>query len=307
MDVYDQVQARITAVPHLTAWPDTRFILDRAVNGRPKNWLIPLVSCRAVGGDVEDVIPVIAALACFQLSIIMIDDLLDEDPDGIHHQLGVPATANSAAAFQAFGFEVIAQSHYSAETQAALLRLFNEMVLTTSYGQYLDTQPLQDEADYWRQVDLKSGPFFGTAFHAGALAGGVDEETAVKIKELGLLYGKLIQIHDDLGDTLAQPASPDWVWERPSLPILFAQLVSHPEQARFRQLFQAIPDEAALAEAQEILIRSGAVSYCLHHIITGHQEAIAMLDGLDIQNKTDLNTLLTELIDPVNAMFAVVG
>ena len=148
------------------------------------------------------------ALACLQISII----LIDADPRGEHHCIGMPATANAAAAFQAAGLEIVAQWGYPPATQCAILRLFNQMVLTTAYGQYLDTQSLNDEAAYWRQVELKSAPFFGSAFHIGALAGGADEETAVQLQQLGLLYGKLIQIHDDLGDTMAQPATPDWEW-----------------------------------------------------------------------------------------------
>lgn len=72
----------------------------------------------------------------------------------------------------------------------------------------------------------------------------------------------MIQLHDDLNDTMAVPANPDWLQGRKPLPILFAQSVDHPDHARFQELCQDISNENALREAQDILIRCGGVSYC---------------------------------------------
>jgi len=57
-------------------------------------------------------------------------------------------------------------------------------------------------------VQTKSSPFFGMALQIGALLGGASIETAKRLKELGNLYGEMIQVHDDLSDTLAVPATP---------------------------------------------------------------------------------------------------
>ncbi len=302
-DIYEQIQAQITAVPHIASWLDMVSILDKIVQRRPKHWALPLITCQAMGGAAADAVPVMAALGCLQISIILIDDLLDEDPRGQHHEIGMPAAANAAAAFQAAGLDIIAQANYPQVTRNILFTIFNHMVLATAYGQYLDSQSLCDEAAYWQQAELKSGPFFGTAFQVGALAGGADVETAVQLKQLGTLYGKLIQLHDDLGDVMSQPATPDWNWERPSLPILFARQVSHPEQERFCQLCQAIPEPTALAEAQEILIRCGAVSYCLHHVVTGYEEARTVLAAIQLHERAALTDLIEGLVTPVHALF----
>ena len=82
------------------------------------------------------------------------------------------------------------------------------------------------------------------------------------LQKLGGIYGEMIQIHDDMHDAMETPANPDWVQGRSPLPILFASLVSHPEQKRFLALVQNITEPAALQEAQDILIRWGAISYC---------------------------------------------
>jgi geranylgeranyl pyrophosphate synthase len=60
-----------------------------------------------------------------------------------------------------------------------------------------------------RIVKTKSSPFFGTALQIGALLGDFSAKNVGGLKELGILYGEMVQIHDDLNDALAVPANPD--------------------------------------------------------------------------------------------------
>jgi hypothetical protein len=73
------------------------------------------------------------------------------------------------------------------------------------------------------------------------------------------------QIHNDLNDTMAVPANPDWRLDRSPLPILFAQVVEYAEKERFLGLCQNISNPVALTEAQTILIRCGASATVLTH------------------------------------------
>jgi hypothetical protein len=45
-------------------------------------WLLPLQACEAVGGTPEQAVPAATAVACSQIGIILIDDMLDLDPHG---------------------------------------------------------------------------------------------------------------------------------------------------------------------------------------------------------------------------------
>ncbi len=307
MDIYEQIHTHITAVPHLQEWPDLLSIVQRSVARRPENWQLPGVACRAVGGQTEQAIRVMAALACLQISIILVDDLLDEDPQGEQQRLGTPAVANAAAAFQAAGLTLIRDSDYPPASQLALLTCLNDMAATTAYGQYLDTLGVENEAAYWQQVQLKSAPFFGAAFQVGALAGGADQTTAGQLRQLGLLYGRIIQVQDDLKDVMAQPAGPDWLPGRSPLPILFAERVQHPDQERFQQLRERVSEPAALVEAQEILLRCGAVSYCIHHIVNGYHEAQQLVGGMQLAENAGFLALFDELLAPVQELFMAVG
>jgi geranylgeranyl pyrophosphate synthase len=141
----------------------------------------------------------------------------------------------------------------------------------------------------------------------GALFGEAPFELAEKIKQIGGLYGEMIQIHDDLNDTMAVPANPDWVQGRAPLPILFAKLVDHPERSRFLELCGEVTDENALREAQEILIRCGAVSYCVDQLLRRHQSARDILQGTELARPELIECLLEEVIAPVWKLFDAIG
>jgi len=63
---------------------------------------------------------------------------------------------------------------------------------------------------------------------------------------------------------------------------------------------------AALREAQEILIRSGAVSYGLYQLPARERTAREQLAALDLMDTAGLSALLDELIAPVITLLAAV-
>lgn len=159
---------------------------------------------------------------------------------------------------------------------------------------------IEDEETYWKIVRAKSSPFFSTAFEIGALVGGAPLELAARIRELGVIYGMMIQIHDDLDDTLAVPAKPDWNTGRAPLPILFAQVVDHPSRSRFGELRpHARRQVSALEEAQQILIECGAVSYCIHELLERHEKARELVSTLPIERQDVMENVFEDIIQPV--------
>lgn len=307
MDIYDLALERLSGLSIVQAWPEMQGILKRVIAKKDRHWRIPVVACEAVGGCWEQGLPALAALACLHTSILLIDDLLDADPRGEYHRLGAPAVANLAAALQAVSLEVLAHSEAPLPARLAALQSLNLAALTIAGGQQLDTQNPTDEAAYWRVVEMKSAPFFGAALQVGALLGGASIEMAEGLRQWGNLYGEMIQIHDDLNDAMAVPANPDWRLGRTSLPILFAQNVDYRERQQFLELrrqLQCEPDPQALAEAQTILLRCGAVSYSLEELFSRHRTAREWLEGLVIPDPAALELLLEDLMDPVNRLFA---
>ena len=117
----------------------------------------------------------------------------------------------------------------------------------------------------------------------------------------------MIQVHDDLNDTMAVPANPDWLQKRKPLPILFALTVEHPDRTRFLELYQDISNENALQEAQEILIRCGAVSYCVDQLLRKHRTAQDILNNTPLPNKGVVEGLVQGVIAPVWKLFEALG
>ena len=307
MSIYESIVAYLLNDLSFEVWPELRMILERIEAKKPRDWKLPMRVCEAVGGSTEQAIPASSAIACAQIGIVLIDHMLDEDPRGEYLRVGVAQAANFSSAFQSLGGKAVLESSALPKTKILVLHVLNQMLTDVAYGQHLDAQNAPSEIAYWRIVRRKSASFFGAALQVGALFGEADVEIAEKIKQIGGLYGEMIQLHDDLNDTMAVPANPDWIQGRLPLPILFAQTVEHAERARFLELRRRITHEDALLEAQDILIRCGAVSYCVDQILRRHQAAQEIIAALLLPNRDVLDALIEEVVAPVWKLFDAVG
>jgi hypothetical protein len=166
----------------------------------------------------------------------------DEDPRGEYHLIGQAQTANFAASFFSLGQATILQSQSQIQVKLGAADALSRMLSTVAFGQYLDCQSPQAEPAYWQVVETKSASFFAAALQLGAWFGGAPETVVGNIGQFGGLYGAMIQIYDDLNDSLDEPANPDWLQNRSPLPILFAQSVGHPDRTRFLELRRDVSD-----------------------------------------------------------------
>lgn len=307
MSLFTQTLNFLSQLPILCTWPELLAFLAHGAENQPDDWHLPILACKAVGGTSTTAVPAVASLAALQGSIILIDDMLDADQRGYHHRLGMPVAANFATGLQAAGLEAITQANLSIGTRLEILSALTQMIGQIGYGQQLDCQNPMDEVGYWQTVKAKSAPFFGTAMYIGALCGGADTELATAIRTFGTLYGVIVQIHDDLNDTMTTPAGPDWLMGRSTLPILFALNTPHPERERFIQLSAQASNLDALHAAQEILLRCGAVSYAVDQIIVRYREAEMLLKNLSLSRPDALTPLLTAIINPVWQLIDAVG
>lgn len=302
MELYQAVGQYLAHLPTVQAWPEMNQFLQKIIAKKPTHWRLAARACQAVGGTLEDAIPAVAAMGALFLSIVLVDDMLDHDPKGQHLLYGEGATANMASALQAMGYEAIAASPLTPTRQSLIVRRLNQMMLKTTVGQYWDSQNPSDEESYWRVAHTKSSPYFSTSLFVGAVMGGADEDTAERLAALGAVYGEMIQVNDDLNDVMEVPANVDWAEGRYPLPILFAASVNHPQQARFLALRSQVHDEASLLEAQEILIRCGAMSYGVEQLSQRYQKAIHILEKTPLADPTPINQLVEKLFAPINRL-----
>jgi geranylgeranyl pyrophosphate synthase len=283
----------------MAAWPEVGSLFTMERDRVRPDWQLPVLACRAVGGDETIALPAVAAVACLQISIILVDDMLDQDPRGTYRRLGHGRAANLALAFQAAALALVGQAPVPAERRAAASAALARAALTTAFGQELDVQNLHGEESYWRVVQTKSTPFYGTGLQLGALLAGASSEVTQELYDLGVLIGEIIQVYDDLIDAFQSPANPDW-WEgRNNLALLYASTVAHPQRERFTSLLTHVDEPQILEEAQQILIGSGAVSYCVYQLIQRHRAARRLLNGLVLADPAPLSDLLVKQMEPL--------
>ena len=307
MNEREDIQACILALPEVAAWPEMAGIFEHSNSTPHSDWSLPGMACRAVGGDEAAAIPGAAALACVQISIILVDDMLDDDPRGEHLRLGAGPAANLALAWQAAAFRLVEQAPVSVERRSAVVASLAGMALTTALGQQWDAQNLAGEENYWKVVRAKSTPFYAAALHVGALLGGAEAGVAEGLRDFGVLIGEVIQIQDDLLDAFQTPANPDWKQGRNNLLLLYALTAKHPTRDRFVELLSHIDDPQALHDAQQILVRCGAVSYAAYQLIQRYQTARQRLAALPLADPAPMQELLTRQTQPLADLLKTIG
>lgn len=305
----DHIKATLLAMPELANWPDLAPLIARLRHVRPLSCLEhPRIAAQALGVDPDRALPGSVAVYGLQAGIHLIDDMIDHESTGLYRSLGEGATANLATALIAAGFRAIAEAGVSDARRARMLGLLASTVLTTAHGQALDAEATIDEAAYWRLVEAKSTPLFGAALAIGGTLAGADEETSQSLERIGRDVGTLVQIHDDLGDAMDETAQPDWQRPGANLAMLYAASADHPQRERFVTVTaQAMHDEGALSEAQAILVRSGAISYCCYKIAEVHGRARALADTMSLPEPTPIRDLLEHYIAPLEDLLRQAG
>ena len=305
---FERLKSKIRAIREVAAWPQMSDLVDRAVH---RDWIsvwdYPVVACQAVGGTEEQALPGAAAVFCSVVSIHLVDDMLDDDPRGDYHRLGVGPTANLALAFQAAGHRLLDDPSIDPHLRSSLQAIFAGMSLATSYGQNLDSRELRNEQEYWQTVESKTPPLFAAALQIGALLGGASRETAKQLAHFGHTLGLCVQVSDDLSDALKVPARADWQRGSNNLPILYALTAEHADREEFRQLVSGVNDPETLDRAQKILLRCGAVSYCAFKLLEFAREARASLARIALADPEPVARLLDLHMRPLHKLFESVG
>jgi geranylgeranyl pyrophosphate synthase len=306
--MFEEIKERVHAVSGIAAWPQMLRLTERVVHRDSISvWDYPAAACQAVGGKAEAALAGAAAVFCSMISIHLVDDMLDDDPKGDYHRLGVGRAANLGLAFQAAGHLLLDDPETAPEVRAELHATFARMSLGTAFGQDMDSRELRSEEEYWRTVEAKTPPLFGAAFRLGALQGGAPRSVADGIETFGGILGRFVQVSDDLSDALETPAKADWGRRSNNLPLLYAMTAAHPLRERFLDLSTRSEDPEALAEAQKILIRSGAVSYCAFKMIELSQEAREALARIALLKPEPVERILAAHLRPLHKLLESVG
>lgn len=303
-----EILDRLRGLPEIAGWPEALAYAERAVHQEGRSvWDYPAAACLAFGGTHETALPGAAAVFCALTGIHLVDDLLDDDPHGEFRRLGAGRAANLALAFQATAHLLLDEAAADGAARTGLQTRLARMALATARGQELDVHEPGDEEAYWRTVGAKTPPLFAAALEIGALLGGAPPAAVAALGRLGAAMAHFVQVSDDLADALETPASADWGRGRGNLAILYAMTADHPEREAFRALAARAGEPSALAEAQRILVRSGAVAYCLYRLTAFAQEAQGLLAAAPVPDPRPLERLLSRQRQPLSRLLAAAG
>jgi geranylgeranyl pyrophosphate synthase len=301
---FERLKGLIDRLPEVDSWPEMRDLIDRAQHREGISpWEYPVAACLASGGSEEKALPGAAAIFCALVAIHLIDDMLDNDPKGDYHRLGVGRVANIASAFQAVAHQIIEGS--GTQRAVAMQKQLSRAFLATARGQDLDTVEAVNEEDYWRAVEAKTPPLFAAAFALGGLLADASDQEIAGFERLGRSLGCFIQVSDDLSDVLSTPAGADWNRPRNNLALLYALTANHPEREEFARLAADPGRPGALAAAQKILFKSGAVSYCALQMSHFAVELRSEVKRLGVASRTPLDRLIDRVVRPLDHLFSV--
>lgn len=301
-----QLQRWFEMLPEPEMWPSLIALRERMEKPRG-DWELPGMAYLAVTGESSETGAGWLPLALLQASIILVDDILDQDEHGLTGQYAPGVVANLALALQALAFQALQELTLPPAIEHAVYRCLTTMCIHTAYGQQLDVANLSGEENYWRLIRAKSAPFYQASLEVGALIGRAEMAVVAGLGQFGVWLGELVQILDDQIDALEQPANADWLEGRNNLLIMYALQADHPEQERFRALRARAAEAEALAEAQQMLGRCGAVSYAFYQRIARLKAMVRLLADLPLRTPQPLQELVMQFAREIAATLSRTG
>ena len=299
-----QIEAAVRDIvlqhPNVRTWPLLTDIWQKATAPgqlRPA-WKFPIFASQALGESWQTAVFAAAAIGCVQLSIIFVDDIMDNDIHGLHHQHGSGMIANLSLALQATATALLQEAPVNEVVKWQAAHCLNQMALDTAVGQYLDSTspPLTDaETKYWQTIRAKSGPFFGAGLQMGAILNQMPSPLPQQLYHLGELVGDMVQIADDLEDIFDKQPHSDWQHPHKNLLLLYALIADYPQKATFKQHLA----QNNLEAARELLIEMGAIHYALHTLQETQKEAFTYLDTITTLHDSTPLTYLLKQHDPL--------
>jgi geranylgeranyl pyrophosphate synthase len=278
-------------------------ILDHALKpkGNRERPLLVRLSCEAVRGKFEDIIPAAVAIELLHFSTLVIDDVLDNSPlrgseKTVFNAYGPKYAIIVAELLNSLAFLTLNDLSSTINDQRRILKVIDIFKKTQGelyYGQYLDLsfEHRKDtvENQYLDLVSKTTGSLIKCSLIAGAVLGGGQKEEIECLTKYGDYLGIAFQIRDDVADIVGEPQiigkqlGGDIRQGKMRLPFIKALLSCNSRQRKFltQTLRKRKISKADVERCIEILIKSGSIEYCKKVARGFSLKAVKHLEPLD--------------------------
>jgi geranylgeranyl pyrophosphate synthase len=277
--------------------------------GKRLRSLITLLSCEAVGGDVQKVLPFSLAMELLQTASLVHDDIIDEDlvrrgVETTHKKFGAKIAVLAGDLLIAQAVEIIGEQ----STPELLVHLGRGGIRMTE-GEALDFLLCEDSPDsynrqrYLNVIEHKTATFMREAARVGAIVGGASEEQKLALTKFGEMLGFGFQIRDDILDVVAslqvagKTVQSDLKGRRCNYPLVHALEVSSEAE---RQTGIDALKEGNLAPVLQLIDETKAVHHATELAKMYVERAKKALQVVDLKNDKLLNKVADFVLERIH-------
>lgn len=301
---FPQAEARVATFYQIQeyhlGWRDLQLNLAEADPGKLIRPQLVLLACQAAGGDPAQAVPLAAGVQLIHDFTLIHDDIEDNSDtrrgrptlwsvwglaQGINAGDGMFVIAHLA-------IHRLSEAGVPAPRALAVLRRFDEVILSVCEGQYLDLSFEGDlsisPADYLAMIGRKTAALVAGSCELGAMVAGAPADTVAALAEFGRSVGLAFQIEDDIlgiwgaPEITGKPRAADLYRRKVSLPVVHA-LAHAADSAGLARLYtEGEMDDAAVARALAILDAAGSRAYCAGVAAEHHAAAFAALERVTV-------------------------
>lgn len=271
--------------------------------GKRLRSLVILLACEAVGGNVEDALPISIAAEFLQTASLIHDDIIDQDVQRrgvqtVHTKYGLES-AILATDFLIFKAYSLISSYGNPE----LLRIISDAGVSITRGEVTELLMKPEVSSsfsreqYFIMARDKTGAFIEGAAKVGAIIGSATKDQLRALTQYGRNIGLAFQIRDDILDITElhpsnQQLNSDLNLRRANLPLILA-LETCSRQDR-KHCLQALEKNDYNA-IQALLGKTSALNRAQLLAQSYAEEAIAALKGIELHHQ-DILEQLADLI-----------
>ncbi|HTA28421.1 MAG TPA: polyprenyl synthetase family protein [Bacteroidia bacterium] len=221
MNIPDSIQERVKKeinlfCNHLPEEPNElyepmRYMLS--LGGKNLRPSLLLLTCKMLGGKVNDAIPAAIAMELFHNFTLIHDDVTDNSPlrrgkPTVYKKWNLNVALLSGDALLIKSYQELNKT--KAKYLPVIFQVFNDAALKVCEGQQFDMNyEIKNKVtivDYLNMISMKTAALFSASMGMGAMLAGASKSDINKMKVTGESLGMLFQLKDDMLDVFGESA-----------------------------------------------------------------------------------------------------